>query len=243
MTLPCPSVLALHGFAGTPTDMCPIMEAAAAAGLQAYAPALPGHGTSVRQLAKMRWPDWSSAGVEYLDRASAQGPVIVAGLSLGALIALYLARSRPERVLGIILMGTPLRLRFPHPALGLGAIHFVRAVDFMVPKDGPDILDSEARVTHSGYTLQPVRAAADVWHAGQLESRTLQQVRCPALIMHGAHDRVSPVRNVDRLVRGLGSQRSRVIVLPNSAHIVTRDFERNTVRAEAQDFMERCQHS
>ena len=49
-----PGVLALHGFGATPQEVGIVVDIARELGLGAIAPLLPGHGTSVYDLARMR---------------------------------------------------------------------------------------------------------------------------------------------------------------------------------------------
>ncbi|HLY83237.1 MAG TPA: hypothetical protein VKQ71_09625, partial [Acidimicrobiales bacterium] len=53
--------LLLHGFTGSPWSMRPVAEALAATGFTVELPLLPGHGTSVDDLAETGWEDWSGA--------------------------------------------------------------------------------------------------------------------------------------------------------------------------------------
>ena len=106
-------VLCLHGFTGTPYEIAPLARALGAAGFAVSAPMLAGHGESAIALAATRWPDWLASAETALDRlrsATEGGPVAVAGFSMGGLLALRLARTRPESVSALALLSVPLRL-------------------------------------------------------------------------------------------------------------------------------------
>ena len=53
--------LLLHGFTGSPLHMRFLGEKLRDAGYTVYAPLLPGHGTSVEDMAKYGWKDWLEA--------------------------------------------------------------------------------------------------------------------------------------------------------------------------------------
>ena len=94
--------LVLHGFTGSPQSMRPLAEAFAAAGFTTELPLLPGHGTSVEDMLKTSWADWSAAAeAAYLDLASRCDKVVVAGLSMGGTLTLWLATRHPE-IAGIV---------------------------------------------------------------------------------------------------------------------------------------------
>lgn len=108
-----------------------------------------------------------------------------------------------------------------------------------MPKKGPDIADAEGRLEHLAYDSHPVHAAVRVLEAGRLVRAKLGAITCPTLILHGIDDQVCPASNAWRVARRLGTRDVRVIILPRSRHIVTRDVERDVVRSEVAAFLER----
>jgi esterase/lipase len=64
-------------------------------------------------------------------------------------------------------------------------------------------------------------------------------VKAPTLLLHGALDAVTPVSNAWRVAVRLGTVDKRVVILPRSRHIVTRDVERDVVRREIAQFLGR----
>src|SRR5688572_14514566 len=114
-----PSLLALHGFGSTPAEVKLVVEAAHELGLRVHAPLLPGHGLHVRDLARMRWPDWRAAARTAFEELAAEGPVIVAGLSMGSLLTLELATLYPEQTAGVVILAPAIRLSWPWPSLAL----------------------------------------------------------------------------------------------------------------------------
>jgi carboxylesterase len=232
-----PEVLAFHGFGGTPLEVSLVVEAAGALGFGARAPLLPGHGTSAADLARTGWRDWSAAAKATLEELSA--PAIVAGLSLGSLLAAHLAATRPERVRGLIMLANACWLTAPFPSWPLRLVGLFGLPDFSVPKLAADIADPVARRSHLTYPTQPVHAALEVLRAGDRVRAELGNIRCPVLLVHGRRDRVCPAANADRVARLLGSRDVRVVLLPRSRHIVTRDLERAALRRELEQFFSR----
>jgi carboxylesterase len=234
-----PTVLAFHGFGGTPFEVELAVQAAADLGLAARAPLLPGHGTSVHDLSQTRFTDWTRGARAAFDELPA-GEVVLVGFSLGSLLAIELAAQNPERVAGLVLLGNATRLTSPFPSLALALVERLGIPDFLVPKKhGADIADAAARSTHVTYPFNPVHAAIDVRRAGLRMSARARDVRCPTLILHGAKDRVCPVANAWRVAEDLGTDDCRVVIFPRSRHILTRDFEKDAVRRELATFFER----
>src|SRR5881409_299059 len=100
--------LLVHGFTATPEEMRPLGEALAARGFPVRAVCLAGHGTDLAGLARTGWADWFASVTDGLARLQAEVPrVAVTGMSLGGLLALHLAATRPATVEGLVLCGTP----------------------------------------------------------------------------------------------------------------------------------------
>jgi carboxylesterase len=235
-------VLALHGFGGTPLEVELAVSVARKLGLEAMAPLLPGHGTSAQDLATRRFADWvRAAEAAFDDLARRHGRVIAVGLSMGAMLAGHLAGSRPDSTVGLVLMANAYWLASPFPAWPLRVIHALGLPDFSIPKAGSDIGDAEARRGSLTYNLQPIHAAIDLMRAGDRVRADLARVRCPTLILHGKKDRVCSVSNAEGARRLLGTRDQRVVIFPNSRHILTRDAERAGVAHELERFFARFQ--
>jgi carboxylesterase len=232
-----PHVLVLHGFGGTPQEVALVVDAARELGLGAEAPLLPGHGQRVSDLAALRFPAWLEAAEQHYLRLAERGPVIVAGLSMGALLAFQLAARHPQTTAGVVAMANAVWLKSPFPSVAMKVVDRLRLPDFWMPKSGSDLGDREQRVLHLTYNAQPVRAAISLLRAGEAFSEQLHRVKAPTLILHGALDQVTPVSNAWRVAVRLGTTKKRVVIFPRSRHILTRDVEREDVRREITQFL------
>lgn len=235
-----PPVLALHGWGGTPLEVELVTDVARELGLASHAPLLPGHGTHAAELGRTGFADWAGAARAALeDLTSEHGPAIVVGLSMGSLVAMQLAVCHPEPVLALGLLSNAAWLHAPFPTLALRAVDRLHLPDFNMPKAGADIADPEARKTHVTYGTQPIHSAIEVMRAGERLRRALGHIRVPTLVVHAKRDRVCPVRNAHRVHARLGTADKRLVILPRSRHIVTRDLERDQVRVELHRFFQR----
>jgi carboxylesterase len=231
-----PTLVALHGFTGTPSELRPVLDRVAAAGWAVRAPLLAGHGTSPADLQTRRFGDWVASAREELDRAAARGPVVLCGFSMGSLVALQLASDAATRasIGGLVLLGCALRLSGPLRAAFVVAERTgVALPDAYVPKPfPPDVRDARARALITHYDRHPMRAAMEVFRAGQRLRERLGDVTCPTVVMHGALDRVCSVEGAREVAERLGSRDVRLHVLARSAHVVAVDHDRDEV-AEA----------
>ncbi|HYP88016.1 MAG TPA: alpha/beta fold hydrolase [Polyangiaceae bacterium] len=232
-----PRLLAFHGFTGTPQEVALLVDVAAELGLGAEAPLLPGHGGHASQLAPQRFADWLDAAEGHYARLAAQGPVIVAGLSMGSLLAFHLAKNHPETTAAVIALSNAMWLGSPWPTFALKLIDRLRLPDFSLAKSGPDLGDAAERARHLTYNSQPIHAAISLLRAGEALASELHRVHAPTLLLHGALDAVAPVQNAHRVAMRLGAVDKRTVIFERSHHILTRDVERDAVRAEIADFV------
>jgi carboxylesterase len=100
-------VLLIHGLTGTPTEMRFVGNGLHRAGFSVLGMQLAGHCGDEADLLATGWRDWYASVVEAADRLRGQvDRLFVAGLSMGAVLALKLAIDRPHDVAGLGLYGT-----------------------------------------------------------------------------------------------------------------------------------------
>jgi carboxylesterase len=225
--------------------MRPLGAALAACGFPVRAVRLAGHGTDVDDLAATPWPAWFASVVEGLDRLRrAHAHVAVAGMSMGALLALHLAATRPADVAALVLCGTPLRLgdaRLRWLPLLARVPWIARRWAVVAKPGGPDVMDPVARAASRSYRAMPLPAILELLALQAVVRRELGRVTQPALLVHGRHDRSVPLANLALLRAAVASPRVEVHVLERSAHVVTVDHDRDELGRLAGDFLARVE--
>ena len=237
--------LLIHGFTATPDEMRPLGEALAARGFPVRAVRLAGHGTEVADLAGTRWTDWFASVAEGADRLRRDVPALaVAGMSLGALLALHLAATRPAEVSALVLCGTPLELR----GAGVRWLPLLARIPCIarrwatIPKPGgPDIADPAVRAASRSYRAMPLGAVLELLRLQAVVRGEVGRVTQPALLLHGRHDHSVPLANLERVRRSLGSRLIESHVLERSWHVVTLDYDRDEVARLTADFLGRVE--
>ena len=237
-----PPCLLIHGFTGTPYEMRGLGERLHGIGHTTLGVRLAGHARSLEELEQSRWEDWYGDVAEGCTRLVAEnGPVAAIGLSAGALLALHLARKRPHDVTGLVLMAPAIALRDWRArwAMPLVArIPWLRDRFRFVPKAaGSDIHDEGARRIHPGNRFIPLRAAMSLLHLQRQVRAECSAITHPVLLIQGARDTTCLASNVALLERSLGAPPRRVLILPESAHVVTVDMERGRVEAAVAEFV------
>ncbi|HKQ69298.1 MAG TPA: alpha/beta fold hydrolase, partial [Polyangiaceae bacterium] len=196
-------------------------------------------------LMRVGWNDWTEAAARALDELyeCTGKPAIVAGLSLGSLLATHLAANFGSRVAGLAVMANATRLSLASRApLWIFDVTRPFGNAFFMPKAGADIRDPSARERHLTYDVNPIKSAIEVMRAGRVVSAELGRVTCPTLVIHGRFDRVCPVANARRFADGLGTKDVEVRIMANSGHIVTSDWDRGDVARRLDAFLSRTAH-
>jgi len=241
-------VLLVHGLAGTPVEMRFVARGLHAAGFTVHAVQLAGHCGSVADLVATGWRDWRKSVEAAVDALAAQvDHVFVAGLSMGAVLALELAIARPELVRGVALYGTTFRYdgwAVPRSArwsvllpvvcaLGLGRERQV----LEPPPYG--IKDERTRAWIVGSMLGGDSAAAGLpgtpWGAlaefialSRHVRRRLGRVRAACLVVHSADDDIASLANVELIRRGVAAP-VETVLLDDSYHMVVIDRQRDVL--------------
>lgn len=241
-------VLLIHGLTGTPTEMRFVGKGLNRKGFTVYGMQLAGHCGDEADLLATGRGDWYRSVVEAAEKLRGEvDHLFVAGLSMGALLALKLAADRPEMVDGLGLYGTTFvydgwtipwigKLSFLLPlVVSLGFGHH-RKFHECFPYG---IKDERIRQRIAGSMLSGDSAAAglpgnpwpslaEFYRLSWRVRRLLGNVRTPALVIHAKDDDVASLKNVRTVVRGISGP-VETVLLENSYHMITVDQERDLV--------------
>jgi carboxylesterase len=208
-----------------------------------------GHDTTVDDLARTSWLDWDRSAARGADALLQATPRIVAvGLSMGALLAMRLAVARPAQVAGLVLLSPAVEVRRVAPwmrwplrtAAALDA-YFPPARRLLAPigmaKRASDIADPAVRATHGGYRRVPLRALLNLLRLQRACRHIGRRVTQPVLVVHALQDHTCPVDAARVLYEALPCAEKRLVLLPESFHVVTVDREREQVLGEIERFV------
>lgn len=225
-------VLLLHGFSGSPASMRPLGESLAGHGLTVACPLLAGHGGSAADLGRATQDEWVAGATDALDElAAACRTLFVAGLSMGAAMALHLAASRPERLAGAVAINPYLRDRriLLAPLLRL-FVPSVKGVGNDIKKPGQDEV-CNARI--------PIRALAELSALLRVVVAELPRVTAPLLVMVSTEDHVAPKGNGQLVIDRVASADREFVRLTNSYHVATLDFDAPEIEDRVFGFTDR----
>jgi len=216
---------------------------------------LAGHCGDLDDLVRTGWKDWYASVLEGVDRLRRDvDHCFVAGLSMGAVLALKAAADRPDDIAGVGVYGATFRydgwnipwywrLSFLLPWFKRFNLFQDKTFDEEPPYG---LKDERLRAAVSSSMLggdsadaglpgNPWSSLTELIDLSATVRRQLRQVRAPCLVMHAAEDDMASVGNA-HLVMERVSGPSKLVLLHDSYHMITVDRERREVIRESAEF-------
>lgn len=208
----------VHGFTGSPSEMRPIGDRLAAAGVRCYAPLLPGHGTSLDDMEASTAEDWLRGARSAVEKArAAHQQLFVVGFSMGGLLAVNLSLTVPVEGLAVVCM--PLSIHDPKaklmPLLGL----FRRYEPPKPPRPSASAAGAPPVRPGVAYEQKPVLSIKRLMGLMKHTVKALPGVEAPLLAVYGALDKTAPVTDGQQVLAAVASASKRLEVLPQSKHM------------------------
>jgi len=251
-------VLLIHGLTGTPTEMRFVGNGLYRAGFSVLGMQLAGHCGDEKDLLATGWRDWYASVVEAAARFRTEvDHLFVAGLSMGAVLALKLAIDRPNEVDGLGLYGTT----FFHdgwatPPIGRLAFLLPLAVTLgfgrkNVSMENPPYGIKDERIRNrivaammsgdseaAGLAGFPWPSLAEFTRLSLHVRNRIGRVRAPCVIVHSGNDDIASLRNVRIVERGVRAP-VETVLLDDSYHMVTVDRQRGELIERSAAFFRR----
>jgi carboxylesterase len=255
-------VLLVHGLAGTPNEVRLLGRSLQGAGFEVHGVQLAGHCGTLDDLVATRWKDWTESVHAAAQQLRARvDRLVVIGLSMGAVLSLELAATRPDLVDGVGALSTSFwhdgwsmpfftRLAYllkPVRALGIGRRRmFLERPPYGIRNEG--IRKYVVAQMHggnsgaAGLSGTPWYSIIEMHDLSKHVRRCLRDVRAPCLVVHATEDDVSSIANADLVSNDVQGPVERLL-LDNSYHMVTIDSDRRLLTERAIDFVGRIANS
>ena len=250
------AVLLIHGLTGTPTELRRVAMGLAKAGHTVYVPTLAGHCGGNADLQATGWRDWyESARNTFVGIRRKHERVFVGGLSMGAVLSMYLAAEHPGQIEGLMLYSTTLRydgwsinkLAFLTPLLmkipfGVHLCSFeekppygiknerLRAIVERQMKEGES--SQAGLLTMEGVTVR------ELHRLNAVVKKRMPSITTPTLVLHSLEDDITSRWNADYVERKLGGPVVKVM-LDDCYHMITVDLQYHRVIELSVDFIQR----
>jgi carboxylesterase len=257
-------VMLLHGLTGCPTELAYIAHWLRSRGrYHVSCPRLVNHGQPIAVLARTTWRELrDSARQAFFEArrdARAEGvPLVIGGLSLGAILSLMLAAEHPQDIAGVACLAPTLfydgwSVPWYQRLIPLVAYTPLKYFTYFREREPYGLRDEslrakmakryrEARLDDSreaakvGYAHFPVRLFCEMRHLIARCKRALPGVSSPLLVVQAQHDDVTGPRNARFILERVASPNRSLVLLQHSYHLVSADVERAVVAQRLQEF-------
>lgn len=228
--------LLIHGFTGSPSEMRLMGEYLRKGGFGVSCPVLPGHGTTVEELADKSWHDWYRVVWNEYHRLNELHPdkkIIPIGLSMGGALALHLAAN--ETIMGLVLLSTPIYIKNwrTHFAPLLSLVY-----DYKEKPISSEQWKKELEQGQFSYRKTPSKAFLSLKELIKQVKRELSLIECPTLIVQSKNDGTVHHKSANYIFQELNSGEKKLMFLEKSGHVITLGQEREQVFQAVEEFLQ-----
>lgn len=252
-------VILIHGLTGTPNELSFLAGSLNRKGYSVICPRLANHGEPIEVLKNTTWQDCYASARDCLMEAIPENKhIFIAGLSMGALLALLLSQEFPDKISAVSCLSPT----FFYDGWNMPRIRHLLPLAYLTPlkhflyfkEEPPYGIKSEAirsRV-HSYYSKAKLNDMEDVSEYGypyfpltllyQLRllvsylTKRLDRVTAPVQLIQAKDDDMTSVKNSRFIYERIHSRIKELVLLDNSYHVISADQERDKVARELERF-------
>lgn len=202
-------VVLTHGFLASPAELRSLAEKICAAGYPVVGVRLEGHGTSPWDLGDRTWLDWlASVRRGYRIMSAFVDQICLVGFATGGSLVLQLAAERPEKLVGVAAISTPVKFR-NRDLLFAPLLHGANALAGWIPtwEGVMPFRPNDSEQPDINYRNIPLRGLYELRQTMDGLERALPMVSVPALIVQGTEDPVVDPDSAQIIMMDLGSER------------------------------------
>ncbi|MBB5189347.1 carboxylesterase [Silvimonas terrae] len=241
-------VLLVHGLGGTQYDLGSLHKTLQKAGVDTHGITLPGHGGQPQDLIGVMMEDWlETVEKQYLALAPQYDVLHIMGMCLGSLIAVEVAKRVRHAKGRLIALAPPVFLDGWATPWYRGVRHLLYrlpgvAQRMKVAEEEPFGIKSDlvraivkarfARGDDFHYPWVPLSCVEQVDRLRAQVRQDLDRIQCPTLIVHAAEDELTSPRSARFLAERIGHDRTRVVIVEDSYHMICVDNDRDQVAVE-----------
>lgn len=252
------AVVLVHGLYGTPQQLQYIARKLnVQGGYTVHIPCIEGYSVSDKSGDRpdtKPWQSWLQALEAVLDELKTEyAHVSLGGLCVGATLCMALAMKRSKDIDTLHLYSAPLcydgwNVTWMRWFKFLGYYSPVRFMMSLAERPPYGLKDERIRqwvaaqmskrgTSALGSARSPLTGVVESERLMKYVKTRLAQITVPTLILHSVEDDLASPKNADRIERGISSRIIKKVLLDNCYHIITMDFEKETVARETLQFL------
>jgi carboxylesterase len=252
-------VILIHGLTGTPNEMKFLANSLNKKGYSVICPRLANHGEPIEILKNTKWQSfYQSVKTAFTQANSSDKIIFTAGLSMGALLALLLAEEFKDRIAGVSCLSPTLFYdgwNTPWYKCFLPIVSHTPLKYFFYFKEDPPygikneqvrerlhrfysqarLCDTEG-IAQYGYPYFPVTLLHQLHLLVRDLSKRLRRINTPVQLIQAKEDDVTSVKNSLFIYDRVKSDNKELVLLENSYHLITADYERDKVAQKVEEF-------
>lgn len=231
-------LLLLHGYTGSPYDLRPMADFFKKRHFHVVVPLLKGHGTKPHDLFFVSYQDWIKETEQIIDSLDETMPIILGGLSMGALLAITLAAYRPN-IKVLLLFSPALRLTLSSEMAITSALIGLIDKNSSLKKisGGSDIFDPIAKKTTPAYTEIPIAGLLEFHKLRKVAEGLLPSITSPVFMAFGQYDSAINVRQSRNVILDKIKQPILSKIYDRSKHVITLDYDKERLFVDVWQFL------
>ena len=225
-------ILLVHGFTGLPAELLPLGEFLNRAGFTVLGVRLAGHATNERDLARSTREDWLNSvldGWEILSGLCEK--IFVVGHSMGALLALKLAKLR--EIGKVVTLAAPI---FIDEEQGLENLPPREKCGNLCVERPQRKLKNVPPVVNKVYRKMPLVSIHELVELIAEVEKILPEITAPVLIMHGDEDHTAQPKSAEFIAEKIGSASVERVTVAACGHLLPLTESREFVFEEVLKF-------
>lgn len=228
-------VLLSHGYTGTTSGMRPLGEYLhRTEGWTVLGPRLKGHGETPEAMGNTGAEDWIRSletGLQMLQSRCKH--VVMAGLSMGGCLTMYLAAKYPDAFKAVAPINACLYFNSP----SFAALAYDSKAPRLIDGVGSDIKDPDTK--EIAYSKVPVSSIREIYGLMAVTREMLPEVKAPTLVLSSPEDHLVPAASSGEILARIGSTQREMLLLKNSYHVATIDFDKDLINESVRQFFKR----
>ena len=238
------AVLMIHGLGGTQYDLGSMHKILQRAGFTTHSLTLPGHGTTPEDLIEVKAEDWIEAVQKlYRELVHKYETLHVCGMCMGALLSIELVKRERHTKGKLVALAPPIHIDGWATPWYVGLRRYLYWIPSLrrmkVEEEDPFGIKNElirnivkakfARGEAFHYQWVPLACVEQVDRLRGWVMTGLDQITCMTLVCHAREDELTSPRSAAFLEQEIGKERTRVVLLDNSYHMICVDNDRDLV--------------
>lgn len=231
------AVLLIHGWTSVPYEVRRLGKYLNEKGYTVCGPMLRGHGTVPKNLEDICWQDWLADIIKnYTELKNNHQKVYVAGTSIGANLAVMLAKNKPD-ISGLVLMAMPYKIRLERMAIFFAS--FLSLFKKYNQKFYPPTFGSVNTITRLiSYQSYPIVSALETFKLVKISRGILDKINQPCFVLQSTSDHVVAGKSLEKIYTGIKSKIKKKKYIEKAYHTFISDIKGESVFEDILKFLE-----